>query len=323
MKTMLSNALSNALSSVVLASLLTVTACGGDRNLPTPTPNERGALSLPAPAVVDARVVDNPIAMRVAETPLPIIEPLVMPTTYAAAVALGKSLAASGDPRAKELFELAVKLDKTQAAPHVELARLAITSNARATAIKEATKAVKLAPTWSHAHNTLGRAELLRHSYSAAITAFATATELEPDNAWAWNNLGYTQLQLAKYEDALASLQQATAKPSATGYMFNNLGTAYEHLDQLDDARDAFDKGDELGSAAAAASRKRLEGVDSIIVMRSEPAVGVKEYELREEMPEPMVAQDDREAMDRAVSPRHVEAPSAGQLPADAPSALH
>ena len=302
--------LANALSSVLFLSLVSAAACGGDRNLPTPTAEPTSgtfpvAVSPPRDPV-DARVAPPVVAPAALSAP----DPLAVPTTYADALALGKSLIAKGDARAKEMLALAVKLDRTQAAPHVELARIAISANERATAIKEAQKAVKLAPRWSQAHNTLGRAELLRHAYERAIVAFETATELEPENAWAWNNLGYTQLQRAQYEDALASLVQATSKPGAAGYMFNNLGTAYEHLDQLDDARDAFARGGALGSVEARASRQRLEGVDSIIVLHTvAPPVtpATKEYETREEMPEPMAPEP--AAVDESLALPVTEAP--------------
>jgi len=64
--------------------------------------------------------------------------------------------------------------------------------------------------------------------------------------------------------------------------MWNNLGTAYEHLDQLDDARLAFEQGGKLGSKEAAASRKRLEGVDTIVVMRTDKEKPEKSDELVE-----------------------------------------
>jgi hypothetical protein len=67
--------------------------------------------------------------------------------------------------------------------------------------------------------------------------------------------------------------------------MFNNLGTALEQLDKLDEARAAYEKGGELGSAVAAASRKRLEGVTSIAIGRqleeSEPTD--KTYDVNED----------------------------------------
>ena len=92
------------------------------------------------------------------------------------------------------------------------------------------------------------------------------AVELNPDNVWAWNNLGFTHLQRKHYREAVDALVEATARPGAEGYMWNNLGTAYEQLDLLDDARAAFDAGGKLGSKEALASRKRLQGVKTIVV---------------------------------------------------------
>lgn len=242
-------------------------ACGGDRVTPAPTE------SAPVVAPQDKIVVDG---APVAELPVPVkvdkLEPaaevVAMPAKYAERIAMGKALVARGEhPRARELFEAAAKLEKQQAEPYIELARSYIATNDRALAIKAANKAVKLAPKSSAAYNTLGRAELLRHGYDNAIDAFTTATELDPENAWAWNNLGYTHLLLKQYELAVLSLVEATAKPAATGYMWNNLGLAYEQLDELDNARFAFEKGGKLGSKEALASRKRLDGVDSIVVV--------------------------------------------------------
>ena len=189
------------------------------------------------------------------------------------ALALGKALVTKGEhPRAREVLAHAAKLEKKQADPHIELTRSYIATGERANAIKSANKAVKLAPESSQAYNTLGRAELLRHNYENAVEAFRQATELNEGNVWAWNNLGFTYLTLKKYDDAITALVEATTRKGAESYMFNNLGTAYEHTDQLDEAREAYDKGGELGSVAAASSRKRLEGVDTVVVMTSEAA---------------------------------------------------
>src|SRR6185503_7721497 len=121
---------------------------------------------------------------------------------------------------------------------------------------------------------------------------FRKATELNADNVWAWNNLGFAHLQLKHYQDAVDALTEATSRKGAEGYMWNNLGTAYEQLGQLDDARTAFENGGKLGSKEALASRKRLEGVKTIVVMKTDkpdakpdgarPAGG---YDLAEPMP--------------------------------------
>ena len=138
------------------------------------------------------------------------------------------------------MLEAAIKLDKKRAEPHIELARMYITSGDSGLAVDAANKAVKLAPLSSQAWNTKGRAELARFAYDDAIDAFTKAVELDRDNVWAWNNLGYTELQLKKYDDA-ASTSPRRQRKGATGYMFNNLGTALEQLDRVDEARHAFE----------------------------------------------------------------------------------
>jgi len=225
---------------------------------------------------VDSKVdVDTPVPQQVAEDapkpvetkPVEIAKPAPLPTTYAECLEQGKLLVSKGDHvKARELLEAAAKLDRKKSEPYIELARSYIVTNEKANAIKSARKAVKLAPESSQAYNTLGRAELLRHSYDDAIEAFRQATELNPDNVWAWNNLGFVHLTLKHYEEAVVALSEATSRKGTEGFMWNNLGLAYEQLDQLDDARDAFDAGAKLGSLEAKASRKRLEGVDTIAV---------------------------------------------------------
>ncbi len=268
---------------IVFVSLVSLAACGGGDRTPAPTVKDSGSspMSVPTPEPIAESPAVVPTRPNVVD-----VRELATPTTFAAAMELGKRLAEKGDVQAKDMFEAAAKLDKKSAEPHVELARYFIAKNERANAIKSANKAVKLAPESSQAYNTLGRAELLRHNYDAAILAFRQSTELNPDNVWAWNNLGFVQLSLKKYDEAIDSLLTATSKKGATGYMWNNLGTAYEHLDQLDEAREAFENGGKLGSSAALASRKRLEGVDTIVVMRTEKKLEEKSYETREEMPE-------------------------------------
>lgn len=273
------------LKNIVFVSLVSLAACGGDKGTPAPTATDSGSssstMTMPLPEPIVESVTPEPIVKKIESA----LEPLAIPASFAEAMELGKKLAEKGDVQAKDMFEAAAKLNKKSFEPHVELARYYISKNERANAIKAANKAVKLAPESSQAYNTLGRAELLRHDYDAAILAFRQATELNPDNVWAWNNLGFVQLTLKKYDEAVDSLLTATSKKGVTGYMWNNLGTAYEHLDQLDEAREAFENGGKLGSASALASRKRLEGVDTIVVVR-ESKVEEKTYEDREEMPE-------------------------------------
>ena len=74
--------------------------------------------------------------------------------------------------------------------------------------------------------------------------------------------------------------------------MWNNLGTAYEQLGQLDDARTAFESGGKLGSREALASRKRLEGVKTIVVMKTDKPDAAKSVERGYELSEPMPAPD-------------------------------
>ena len=284
------------LKNILFVSLISVAACGGDNGAPAPIAKDSGSSSkmMPMPEPIVEAVKPEPVAVNVTK-----LEPIAIPASYAEAMELGKKLSEKGDAQAKDMFEAAAKMQKKSAEPHIELARFFITKNERANAIKSANKAVKLAPESSQAYNTLGRAELLRHNYDAAILAFRQSTELNPDNVWAWNNLGFVQLTLKKYDEAIDSLLTATSKKGATGYMWNNLGTAYEHMDQLDDAREAYEKGGELGSVAAASSRKRLEGVDTIVVvMKDEPKVEpnddikpevVNEFEFQEPMPEPEI----------------------------------
>jgi len=257
--------------SVLCALLFSMAACGGD--------SERGVdpmSFMPKLPVVEPSV--NVAQAEPAVTPAAKIEPsIIVPTKFDDALAQGKELAAKGDTaNAKLMFEAAAKLDKKRAEPHIELAKIYITSNERGLAMAAANKAVKLAPLSSQAWNTKGRAELNRFAYDDAIEAFSKAVELNQDNVWAWNNLGYTELQLKKYDEAVEHLSQATQKKDATGFMFNNLGTALEHLDRLDEARVAFDAGGKLGSKEALSSRKRLEGVKSIAIADTHDKPDVK-----------------------------------------------
>ncbi|MDX2091686.1 MAG: tetratricopeptide repeat protein [Kofleriaceae bacterium] len=300
----------------VLSSLLVVpvVACGGDEAPPAPVvsmPVGSGGvpdMMMPLPEVTKPSEPVREVPVKIENVDAAI----AIPTRFAEALELGKQLAAKGDPKAKEVLETAAKLDKKSALPYVELARMYIARNERANALKAANKAVKLAPESSQAYNTLGRAELLRFNYDNAIVAFRQATELDADNVWAWNNLGFAYLQLEKYQEAVDALAEATSRKGTTGYMWNNLGTAYEHLDQLDEARDAFENGGKLGSLEAKASRKRLEGVDTIVVMKEAPAPVETTYETREEMPavEAVVedAPADAEAHEQAHEP-DVDAP--------------
>lgn len=245
--------------------VLAISACSSTETTVPPAPQVREPVQLPPVAPAPA-IVEQPAPVAVEEVPKPI------PTKYSEALEDGRAAAAKGDTAyALELFEAAAKLDRKQADPQIELARVYLDTKDKGHAIAAATKAVKLAPKSSRAWNTLGRAELARWSYQGAHDAFTKAAQLDPDNAWAWNNLGFTELSFKSYQAAADALVVATSKPNATGYMWNNLGTAYEHLDLLDEARDAFERGGKLGSNQALASRKRLEGVEPMIATAHEP----------------------------------------------------
>jgi Flp pilus assembly protein TadD len=267
--------------SILFALVIPVAACGGDRESTVDFKVE----DYVAQPKSDAQPVTNVDTSISTDPVVKIVEPKPMPTKYDELMDEGKKLVAEGKyGDAKTMFDAALKLKSKSADVHIELARMYIVSGEKGKAVASANKAVKLAPTSSQAYNTLGRAELNAHKYEEAILAFTKSVELNPTNSFAWNNLGYTELLLKRYEDAVEHLKEATSLADATGYMFNNLGTALEHLDELDDARVAYEEGGKLGSPAAAASRKRLEGVDTIMIDTvaktdtTEPTV--KEYEL-------------------------------------------
>jgi tetratricopeptide (TPR) repeat protein len=275
---------------ILFALIAVPAACGGDRS--ASTADSRRLVPEPvAPPVAIAAPGPARAAPAMPE-PAPAPVPAPLPTTYREALAQGKALAASGDAAGgRALLEAASKLDRKAAEPQLELARLFIATGERGLAMTAARKAVKLAPDSSPAYNTLGRAELARFDYDGAIDAFVHAVELDPDNVWAWNNLGFAHLQRKHYHEALDALVEATRRKGAEGYMWNNLGTVHEHLDQLDDARAAFEAGGKLGSKQALASRKRLDGVKTIVVMKAEPskpASGARPTERGYDLAEPM-----------------------------------
>lgn len=240
--------------------VLAFAACGGGDEPKMVSAAPWDYLPKPAEAqlVVETKIVETkPVEMPVVETPSKLDDVLAL-----------------------------AKKEPKKAEHQIELARIYISMNERGKAISAANKAIKLAPDSSQAWNTKGRAELNAKNYDNAIEAFTKAVELNQDNTFAWNNLGYTELLLKRYDDAAEHLIEATTKEDATGYMFNNLGTALEHLDKLDDARMAYEAGGKLGSREAAASRKRLEGVESIEVVASKPD-DVKTYDVNDEVPEP------------------------------------
>lgn len=258
----------------ILFGVLVAACGGGDGGVPfDPT------FYVPHPIAEPAIADPAPVAPKPVE---PVQVQAKLPSTFDEAMAAGLAAAKSEPTRAREMFEIAIKLDAKRAEPHVELARLFISTGDRGMAVAAAKKAVKLAPLSSQAWNTKGRAELARFDYDAAIEAFTKSVELNHDNVWAWNNLGYTELQLKKYDDAVVHLTEATSRKGAEGYMWNNLGTALEQQDKLDDARHAFEQGAQLGSKEAVASRKRLEGVKTIAVANDEKPVDSKTYEVNE-----------------------------------------
>jgi len=295
---------------ILFALIAVPAACGGDRSTSTASSGDTSRVVKPVVTAPEPMATPEPPRVEVARVESVKVEPAPVPTTYSETLAQGKAAAAKGDnAHARELFEAAIKLDRKAVEPHIELSRVFIAMGERHLAVAAANKAIKLAPESSQAYNTLGRAELARFSYDDAIAAFRKAVELKADNVWAWNNLGFTHLQLKHYQEAVDALVEATGHKGAEGYMWNNLGTAYEQLGQLDDARGAFEAGGKLGSKEALASRKRLEGVKAIIVVKADKPDGSKPdggkpaktdsgYDLSEPMPVPAPAEQATPAAD-------------------------
>jgi Flp pilus assembly protein TadD len=294
------------ISCILFSLVTTVAACGGDRSSPEATregfvpPAEAPPAEAPPAEAMTSPQPGFGSGAPVADKPAAIEDPRAAPPKVTAKVEDKVDARAAELKRTREQLLAAAKADKKSATPHIELARSYIATGERALALKHANKAVKLAPTSSLAQNTLGRAELLRHDYDAAILAFREAATLDPGNVWAWNNLGLVYMTQQNYQDAVAALVEATSRKGALGYMWNNLGLAYEQLDQLDEAREAFEHGAKLGSVAAKASRKRLEGVDTIALVKPkklEETVKANEgkdgFEAREPMPEVPPVPDD------------------------------
>jgi len=296
---------------ILFALIAVPAACGGDRSTSTASSGDTSRVVKPVVTAPEPMATPEPPRVEVARVESVKVEPAPVPTTYSETLAQGKAAAAKGDnAHARELFEAAIKLDRKAVEPHIELSRVFIAMGERHLAVAAANKAIKLAPESSQAYNTLGRAELARFSYDDAIAAFHKAVELKADNVWAWNNLGFTHLQLKHYQEAVDALVEATGHKGAEGYMWNNLGTAYEQLGQLDDARGAFEAGGKLGSKEALASRKRLEGVKAIIVVKADqpdgsnpdggkPAKTDPGYDLSEPMPVPAPAEQATPAADK------------------------
>ena len=97
------------LSAVLLSSVVSLSACGGDRETVAPSLPAQGsgvAPTPPAPAIVAEVPVET-------ATPVKIDEPIAIPSTFGEALELGKKLAAKGEaPRAKQVLEAASKLDR-------------------------------------------------------------------------------------------------------------------------------------------------------------------------------------------------------------------
>jgi len=215
-------------------------------------------------------------------------EPLEIPSKFADAMALGKALTAKGDnSRAKEVLERPRRWKEVRRASHRARAQY-IAMGEKGLAIKEREQGgqarARVEPGVQHARPRRARAVQLRQRESSRSARPPSST---PTTTWAWNNLGFTHLQLKHYQDAIEALETATGKKDAAGYMFNNLGLAYEQLDKLGRGARGVRVRRQARLARGEASRKRLEGVDTITVTAKAetPKVIEKTYENVDEMP--------------------------------------
>ena len=114
---------------------------------------------------------------------------------------------------------------------------------------------------------------------------------------WAWNNLGYVHLQRKQYQEAAEALAEATSRKGATGLHVEQPRdrvraprSARRGAARVRDRRPA-----RIGEAKA--SRKRLEGVDSIAIYQPTTAPVERTYEVREEMPAVPAVEDAADAL--------------------------
>src|SRR5450755_1663498 len=107
--------------SMFCALLFSVAACGSDST------QRVDPMSLMPKLPVERQQV-MPVAAN-SDQPKAIEPAIVMPTKFDDAIEQGRALASKSDnANAKLMFEAAIKLDKKRAEPHMELAKLYITS---------------------------------------------------------------------------------------------------------------------------------------------------------------------------------------------------
>src|SRR5262245_2486347 len=113
--------------SILFALVLPAAACGGDRaSTPTPEPFKS------EPKTSSVRPEPRTSTGFGEERKAVEVKPLVIPTKYDDALAMGRELIAKGSyGDAKEVLTAAIKLDKKKAEPHIEMARMYIALNER------------------------------------------------------------------------------------------------------------------------------------------------------------------------------------------------
>lgn len=163
--------------------------------------------------------------------------------TYEAFLGVGRAARASAKRDLAILaFQAAADLDREEAAPLIQAARLSLAKDDIVVGLGFIDKAIAREPLRAESHNVRGRLWMAKEQYHKAVIALDRAIDVDPAYVWAYNNLGYVHLLTGEYEEAIDVLEIATALTPVKAYMWNNLGLAYEKSGRVVDAHRAFNE---------------------------------------------------------------------------------
>lgn len=141
---------------------------------------------------------------------------------------------------AETVVTKALTTDPNAVAMHLILARIRISQNRHADAVKTAEKAISLAPRGAEPHGLRARALMLAGKHAKALGSVKKAVEYEPNKARWHRMLGKCHLVRGKPRDALKALKRAQELDRSSAWTRILKGDAFWARHRYNEAQTAY-----------------------------------------------------------------------------------
>jgi tetratricopeptide (TPR) repeat protein len=167
--------------------------------------------------------------------------------------------------RAETVVTKALTSDPNAVVMHIILARIRISQNRHADAVKTAEKAISLAPRNAESHGLKARALMLAGKHGKALGSVSKAVEYEPNQARWHRMLGKCHLARGKPRDALKALKRAQELDRSSAWTHVLKGDAYWARHRYNEAQTAYREAAGLPNDGRAWQAEALDRLASLL----------------------------------------------------------